>query len=103
MTQCVPLGIDTFDSAYPTKCGRHGLLLTRQGGLKIERQVYAKDYTPIEPECGCPACQHYTRAYVHHLFKANEPTAGILATLHNVTFMIDWMKSIRTQILAGLI
>lgn len=101
--QCLPFGVDTFDSAYPTKAGRHGLLLSRQGGLKIERKVYATDTAPVEEDCACPTCKHYSRAYLHHLFKAKEPTAAILATIHNVNFMVDWMRSLRVQILSGLI
>ena len=103
ISYCIPQGIDTFDSSYPTKIARHGLLLTRQGPVKIERQVHAKEFIPIEEGCPCPTCQSYTRAYVHHLFKANEPTAPILATLHNITFMVNWLETIRTGILSGLL
>jgi len=101
--RCIPYGIDTFDSAYPTKVARHGMLLTHHGPLKIERQEHAKEFIPIEESCFCHTCTHYTRAYLHHLFKANEPIAAGLATLHNLSFMLHWMESVRTQILSGLI
>ncbi len=100
---CVPFGIDTFDSAYPTKVARHGMVFTKEGPLKIVRQLHAKEFFPIAEECACPTCEHYSRAYLHHLFKANEPTAAVLATQHNVYFMLDLMTRLRTEILCGLI
>lgn len=103
LTECIVQGIDTFDSAYPTKIARHGLLLSKQGAIKIRRQAHAREFIPIEEGCPCSTCQHYSRAYLHHLFKANEPSAASLASLHNLTFMIEWMKAIRTQILCGLL
>lgn len=103
ITQCVPHGIDTFDSSYPTKVARHGMLLTQQGTLKIIQQKYKSDFAPIEEDCPCITCQHYTRAYLHHLFKANEPSSESLATIHNLNFMIRLMARLRTEILCGLI
>lgn len=101
--RCVPLGIDTFDSAYPTKAARHGVLLTKQGPLKIERRVNAHQFEPVEADCPCPTCRHYSKAYLHHLFKAKEPSAASLASLHNVAYMIEWMKRIRRDIIEGVI
>lgn len=101
MDACIPFGIDTFDSAYPTKVGRHGMLLTSEGPLKITRLAYARDFSPIEEHCPCNTCSHYTRAYLHHLFKAKEPMSAILATEHNLSFMLRWMSSVRTKILCG--
>lgn len=103
LTECIRQGIDTFDSSYPTKIARHGLLLTKEGPLKISRLAHAREFFPIEEGCPCPACTHYTRAYIHHLFKAKEPSAASLATLHNLSFMIRFMDGIRTQILCGLL
>ncbi len=82
---CIPFGIDTFDSSYPTKAARHGMILTRNGPLKLIRQAHAREFVPIEEDCNCHTCTHYTRAYLHHLFKANEPSAASLATYHNVS------------------
>ncbi len=101
--QCIGYGIDTFDSSYPTKAARHGMILTRKGPLKLIRQAHAREYEPLEEGCSCQTCTHYTRAYLHHLFKANEPSAASLATHHNVHFMMTKMESIRTQILSGLL
>jgi queuine tRNA-ribosyltransferase len=101
LKRCIPLGIDTFDSSYPTRAARHGLLLTQEGGIKVEKSVHANHFAPIDPGCGCWACQHFTLAYLHHLFKAKELTAYALATVHNLYFMVDLMKRVRAQIFAN--
>ena len=96
---CVPLGIDTFDASYPTKAARHGTLLTKKGPLKIIKGIYAKEFRPIEEDCACPTCQNYTLAFIHHLFKAKELTCLTLASIHNLYFMVELMKSYRQRIL----
>ncbi len=103
LQQCIPLGIDTLDSSYPTRAARHGLLLCAQGGMKVERREYATDFSPIEPTCTCWTCQHFSRAYLHHLFKAKELTAYALATVHNLSFMVELMRKIRAAIREDLI
>jgi queuine tRNA-ribosyltransferase len=95
----IPLGVDTFDSSHPTKCARHGLIFTKQGPLKILQTNHVASFEPLEPGCTCSVCQNYTRAYVHHLFKAHEMTAYTLATIHNLHFMMQLMKDYRQQIL----
>jgi queuine tRNA-ribosyltransferase len=99
LNELIPLGIDTFDSSYPTRAARHGLLLTKTGGVKIEKNLYAACFESIEKECLCHTCQNYTLAYLHHLFKAKEMTALTLATLHNLHFMVEWMRECRKKIL----
>lgn len=99
--QCVPLGIDTFDSSYPTKVARHGMILTMHGKIKIEQKQFATRFEPIETECPCSTCKNFTLAYLHHLFKAKEPTAHVLATLHNLSFMIRLMAKYRSEIVSG--
>lgn len=96
---CVRLGIDTFDSSHPTKCARHGLLFTTHGNLKIMQSSNRDNFIPIDPQCTCIVCQKYTRAYLHHLFKAKEVTGHQLATLHNLHFMVQLMANYRTQIM----
>jgi queuine tRNA-ribosyltransferase len=98
--QSIPLGIDTFDSTYPTKAARHGTLLTKRGKIKLSSAVNALNFGPIEKGCTCPACQNYSMAYIHHLFKAKELTALTLASIHNLFFMVEYMKQVREQILA---
>jgi queuine tRNA-ribosyltransferase len=99
LKQCVPIGIDTFDSSYPTRAARHGLLLTQEGGLKVSKAEHANCFGPIEHGCTCWTCQHFTLAYLHHLFKANELTAYSLASVHNLHFMVALMQSYREAIL----
>lgn len=95
----IPIGIDTFDSSYPTKAARHGTLLTSAGSLKVTRGVYANDHNPVDPKCSCYTCQNYSLAYINHLFKAKEVTGHILATIHNLHFMVSLMQTYRQCIL----
>lgn len=99
----IPHGIDTFDSSYPTRAARHGLLLTHEGGVKIEQLKYRQQFTPIENGCACPTCQKFTLAYLHHLFKAKELTALTLASIHNLHFMVTLMSRYRALILSDQI
>lgn len=96
-------GIDTFDSCYPTRAARHAVLLLPEGRIKISSGRYKYDFGPIDGGCGCWTCRHYSRAYVHHLFKAYEPSAHTLATIHNVYQMMIKMRKIREGILQGKI
>jgi queuine tRNA-ribosyltransferase len=99
LERLIPLGIDTFDSSYPTRAARHGFLLTKTGGLKLSPVTLATRFEPIERDCGCPTCQNYTIAYIHHLFKAKELTGLMLATIHNLYFMVKMMQETREKIL----
>ncbi len=103
LEQCIPLGIDTFDSSYPTKAARHGTLLTKRGPLKITRGVYSNLFEPIEEGCSCLTCQEYSLAYLHHLFKAKELTAMTLASIHNLHFMVEYMNDYRDMITKDLV
>jgi queuine tRNA-ribosyltransferase len=97
--EIIPLGIDTFDSSHPTKCARHGHLFSSQGAVKITHGKHKMNFGPIDPQCSCYTCKNYTTSYVHHLFKAHEPIADTLATIHNVAFMVKLMKQYRQDIL----
>lgn len=99
----IPCGIDTFDSSYPTKCARHGVLLTWDGPLRIKRGVYAVDGAPIDERCLCYTCRTHGRNYLHHLFKAHELAAYTLASIHNVTMMMAYMERYRARIADGVI
>lgn len=103
LDQCVPLGIDTFDSSYPTRAARHGLLLTTNGGMKVEKAEHANFFAPIASECSCWTCKNFSLAYLHHLFKAKELTAYTLASVHNLHFMVERMRKYRAAILEDLI
>ena len=97
----VARGIDIFDCVLPTRVARNGGLLTRQGRLNLRNARYTADPLPVEPGCDCYTCQHCSRAYLRHLFKAEETLGLHLATLHNVRFMIRLMAEIRQHIAAG--
>jgi queuine tRNA-ribosyltransferase len=103
ISEIIPLGIDTFDSSHPTKCARHGHLFSSQGTIKIAQGKYKFLMQPIDPACSCYTCTNYHASYIHHLFKANEPTAHTLATIHNVAFMVQRMQQYRQDILDGKI
>jgi queuine tRNA-ribosyltransferase len=95
----VKLGIDTFDCSHPTRSARHGLLFTSQGNLKILNSANKTSFEPIDKTCTCLVCKKYTRAYLHHLFKAKEMTGYSLASLHNLHFMVQLMQDYRAKIL----
>ncbi len=95
----VKLGIDTMDSSYPTKCARHGMLFTSQGTIKLLNTRYKNLFEPLDKKCSCYTCQHYTAAYLRHLFKAHELTAYHLASIHNIHYMMNVMENLRLNIL----
>jgi queuine tRNA-ribosyltransferase len=95
----IPLGIDTFDSSYPTRAARHGILLTANGDLNITKAVNANKFSPIEEGCTCPTCRKFSLAYLHHLFKARELTSMSLATIHNLHHIVQLMNNYRQAIL----
>jgi queuine tRNA-ribosyltransferase len=95
----IPLGIDTFDSSYPTRAARHGILLTRKGAFNITKCEAKEAFDPIEPDCTCQTCRRFSKAYLHHLFKARELASMTLATAHNLHFMCTIMKEYREKIL----
>ncbi|RTL07221.1 tRNA-guanosine(34) transglycosylase [Candidatus Dependentiae bacterium] len=97
------LGIDTFDSSYPTKCARHGLLFTFQGSKKAVHKDLTTLFGPIDAGCVCYTCTHYTAAYVQHLFKAHEMIAYTLASIHNIAHMVERVNRYRQAILGGLL
>lgn len=101
-----PYGIDTFDCVHPTRIARHGgalveTTLDARAHINLKNATFAKDAQPIQEDCPCPTCQRYTRAYLHHLFKAKEMLGPIAVTLHNVAFMTRFMKKIRDSIKAN--
>ncbi len=99
LDECVPLGIDTFDSSHPTRAARHGLLFTSTGPLKILQTSHRSSCVPIDPACSCPTCINYTRAYLHHLFKAHEMSSFTLASIHNLHYMVGLMANYRAKIM----
>lgn len=92
-------GIDMFDCVLPTRIGRNGTVMTSKGRLIVRDAKYAKDFTPMDPACDCPACRDHTRAYIRHLLKAGEMYGLRLATIHNLYFLLNLMKSVRKAIM----
>ena len=97
----VERGVDFFDCVYPSRNGRHGHLYTNQGKINLFNQKYEKDMRPIEEGCQCPACRHYSRAYIRHLLKAKEMLGMRLCVLHNLYFYNTMMEEIRDALDAG--
>jgi len=98
---CVARGVDQFDCVLPTRVARNGAVFTPQGRLNLRNAQFAREQEPIEPGCACYACQHFSRAYLRHLIKANEILGLHLTTIHNVHFMLERMRRIRRHILDG--
>ena len=91
----VSRGVDLFDCVMPSRNARHGHLFTKKGIININNEKYKKDLSPIEEGCNCPTCQHHSRAYIRHLFKAGEMLAMRLCVMHNLYFYNTLMKEIR--------
>ena len=97
----VARGVDFFDCVMPSRNGRHGKLFTWEGTVNILNEKYATDPRPISESCGCPACRRFSRAYIRHLFKADEVLALRLAVLHNLHFYNELMARIRQLLSAA--
>ncbi len=94
-------GIDFFDCVMPARNGRHAKLFTHQGNMNLKNEKYARDERPIEEGCGCPVCRRYSRAYLRHLFKAEEVLALRFGVLHNLWYYNRLMEEIRTALSEG--
>jgi len=94
----VKRGIDMFDCVLPTRSGRTAQAFTREGALNLRNARHADDLAPLDPECGCPACTGFSRAYLHHLVKSGEILASMLLTQHNLTYYADLMAALRAGI-----
>jgi queuine tRNA-ribosyltransferase len=101
LLESVARGVDLFDCVLPTRNARNGQLFTREGPLSIKNARFAEDMSPPDPECGCPTCRRYSRAYLRHLFIVGEMAGSTLNTLHNLYFYLDTMRRIREAILFG--
>ena len=99
MLEAVEDGVDMMDCVQPTRIGRHGTVFTKYGRLVIKNAKYFRDPRPLDDGCECYVCKNYTRAYIRHLFKADEILGQRLATYHNLYFLIKLMKDARKAIL----
>ena len=94
-------GIDMFDCVIPTRYARSATLFTRRGRIRMTQRRYRSDFYPIDVSCACYACEHFTRAYMHHLYASNEILSAILGAIHNVSFYQTLMREAREAIVAG--
>ncbi len=99
IVHAVGSGLDMFDCVLPTRCARTGMCFYSEGRLRIKNATHRDDLQPIDPECTCYTCRNFSRAYLRHLFIANEITAIILMTIHNIHFYLDLCRKMRTAIL----
>lgn len=98
IVEAVRRGVDMFDCVMPTRAGRHGMAYTRAGRLNLKNARYAEDLTPLDPASSCPASNGYSRAYLHHLVRANEILAMMLLTWNNLAYYQDLMAGLRKAI-----
>ena len=98
LLQCTQMGVDMFDCVMPTRNARNGTLFTSEGKLNIKNSKYKTEDLPLDPQCACTTCRNYSRAYLRHLFMADEILAMRLNSLHNIAFFQTWMAGLRQAI-----
>jgi queuine tRNA-ribosyltransferase len=96
--EAIGQGVDMFDCVLPTRLARHGALMTTHGRINIKDAQYEKDFTPIDDQCDCQTCQHYTRAYLRHLYRSEEILGKRLMSIHNLRFLIRVVEGARKAI-----
>jgi len=99
IVESIALGVDMFDCVIPTRNARNGTVYTWKGKLVIKNQSFQSDFSPIDEKCGCYACQNFSRAYIRHLFQAEEILALRLATIHNLYFYMELVREAREAII----
>ena len=99
LLECIALGVDMFDCVLPTRNARHGLIYTREGIRNLKNKKHEADFSPLDPDSTCPLDQQYTKAYLRHLFKAQEYLAFTIASVHNLAFFLWLVGEARRRIL----
>lgn len=99
--EAISLGVDMFDSRFPTKCARHGLIFTSQGKLRLLKKEFLEDKNPLDKNCKCYVCKNYSRAYIRHLLKSDEALGKRLASYHNLFFIINLIEEVKKVIKKG--
>lgn len=99
LVEGVMRGVDMFDCVFPTRVARNGTAMTKNGRLVVKNAEFARDLRPIDPDCGCYACQNFSRAYIRHLFKADEIFGLRLTTIHNLYHLLEFMRRMRQAII----
>jgi queuine tRNA-ribosyltransferase len=101
MVEAISLGVDMFDSRFPTKCARNGMILTSKGRLRLNRKEHHLDKRPLDENCKCFVCKNYTRAYIKYQLKQQEAVGMRLASFHNLYYLQNLMKESKKAIRAG--
>jgi queuine tRNA-ribosyltransferase len=101
LVEGVARGVDMFDCVFPTRVARNGMAMTHDGRLTVRNATFAHDFRPIEEGCQCYTCRNYSRAYIRHLFKAEEILAYRLVSIHNLYFLLEFMRQMRQSIFDG--
>lgn len=101
LVEGVARGVDMFDCVFPTRVARNGMAMVHSGRMNMKNKQYERDFTPIEEGCQCYTCRHFTRAYIRHLYKAEELLAFRLITIHNLFFLLQFMRDMRQAIIDG--
>ncbi len=96
--ESIDRGMDMFDCVIPTRYARSATLFTKRGKIRLTNRKYRRDFYPVDPSCDCYCCQNFTRAYLHHLFNANEVLSATLSAIHNVRFYLNMVAEARTAI-----
>lgn len=96
--ESISLGVDVFDSAFPTRNARHRTVITTNGNFEITKKKYSNDFSPVDEKCRCYTCKNYSKAYIHHLFKEKELLGMRLLSIHNLFFILNMMKNVRKAI-----
>ncbi len=96
--QYARMGVDMMDCVLPTRAARHALLFTSEGRLNIKNKQFAEDQSPPDPNCSCPVCRRYSRAYLRHLVQAGEPLSATLNSIHNLAYYLGIMQRVRTSL-----
>jgi queuine tRNA-ribosyltransferase len=101
VVEAVALGVDMFDCVLPTRLARHGTILTSAGRLNLRNARYARDDAPLDPTCDCAVCDRWSRGYLRHLLRVQEPTAARLLTIHNVRWLLQLVDRAREAVGTG--
>lgn len=100
LVRAVREGVDMFDCVLPTRTARMGTAFSSLGRMNMRNARFTRDFAPIDEQCSCSVCQHYSRAYIRHLIKSNEMLGGILLSIHNLHYLLDLMRRARAAIIA---
>ncbi len=99
LVEGVKRGIDMFDCVLATRIARNGTAMTSRGKIVVRNGIYKEDFSPLDPECDCYCCKHYTKAYLRHLINVGEMTGAMLLSIHNITFLCNLMRKMREAIM----